>query len=379
VYDVAVVGLGAMGSAALANLAGRGASVVGFDRFARGHSLGASNGRSRLIRKAYYEDASYVPLVLRAYDAWHELEALTGAAILHRTGLLLAGCPNSEIIENAAKSATMHDLPFEMLDAGAIRARFPAFAPRDDEIGLYERDGGYLAPEAAVDAYLELANQRGASIRFNSPVASWERVANGVRVRLETPSADSIEARRVILSAGSWANGLGGDVAMPIEVQRNVQLWFRSDGGGFGVDRCAPFLLDRAGLPRPLYGVPDYGFGVKAAFHAFGETVESVESLDRSIRQSDVDTLTQALEAWMPGAAGALVESRVCMYDLSPDRNFIVGADPQEPRVILAGGFSGHGFKFASVIGEILADLALDGATPYDLGFLSPQRFRQAG
>jgi sarcosine oxidase len=376
VYDVIVAGLGVMGSAALANLARRGARVAGFDRFGRGHWFGASNGRSRLIRKAYYEDPNYVPLVLRAYDAWRELEALTGSTVLHQTGLLLAGRADSEIVDNAAKSATVHGLSFEKLDANAIRARFPAFAPLDDEIGLYEPDGGYLVPEVAVDAYLDLAAKNGASIYFHSSVAAWRRTGNGVRVTLGEPPMDSMEARRLILCAGAWMTRLGGDEVMPLAVQRNVQLWFRPSSRAFGLDQCPPFLLDRQGLPEPLYGVPDYGFGVKAAFHGYGVAAASVESLDRFIGASDVDPLTDALEAWMPGAAGSIVESRVCMYDLSPDRHFIVGAHPDEPRVILAGGFSGHGFKFASVMGEILADLALEGATPYDLEFLSPQRFR---
>lgn len=373
-YDVAVIGLGGMGSAALAHVARRGARAIGIEQFARGHALGASSGRSRLFRTAYYEHRNYVPLLLRAYDAWREVERDTGVSILRETGLLMTGPPESPVIAGAARSARAYGLPVEHLDAVQIAARFPMMRPLPGEVGVFEPGAGFVIPEAAVDAHLRIAERHGAQMRFESAVMSWERTGSLLRVRLA--DGGEVEAARAIVCAGPWW-AVHGEAVVPVRLQRNVQLWFRPLSDAFTIGRCPAFLIERSGFPEPLYGFPDYGCGVKAAFHG-NDVIVSPERLDREIHAADVEPLRAALDAWMPGAAADVIEGKACMYAMTPDEHFVVGTHPTEPSVIVAGGFSGHGFKFVAVMGEVLADLALDGGTRYDIAFLSPTRFARA-
>ncbi len=369
--DVVVVGLGGMGSAALANVAMRGATALGIEQFERGHANGSSTGRSRLIRKAYFEHPNYVPLLLRAYDAWEKLERLCGARVLYKTSLLIAGHPQSSIVRGATRSAQAYDIPVEHLDARAIRTRFPAMRPLDDEIGLLEPDGGFVVPEAAVDGYLRVAQMHGAEARFETRVTSWSRnEAAAFEVRLA--DGTSVRGRRIVLCLGPWWRTFA-QTPLPVRLQRNVQVWFRPDSDAFSIETFPAFVLDRAGLPEPMYGFPDYGFGVKAAFHGLGATIDAPDLLDRSVRPSDIEPLQDALSRWMPGSAAAFIDAKACLYSRTPDDNFVIGLQPDAPGVVVAGGFSGHGFKFASVVGEILADLALEGGTAYDLAFLAPR------
>ncbi len=245
--------------------------------------------------------------------------------------------------------------------------------PLDDEVGLLERDGGFIMPEAAIEGYLRIAEEHGARMLFDSQVTGW---AGGTDSTLNVQLADGapVAASRLLVCAGPWWTTFPDD-AMPVRLQRNVQLWFRASSPAFFIGRCPAFMLDRAGLPHSLYGFPDYGAGVKAAFHGFGETVDTPKDVDRAVHPSDVEPVRDALTAWMPGSAAKCIEGRVCLYELTPDRDFVIGTHPNDSRVIVAGGFSGHGFKFASVLGEVLADLALDGGTRYDIDFLSPRRF----
>ncbi len=371
-YDVAVIGLGGMGSAALACAARRGVRAIGIEQFARGHALGASSGRSRLIRKAYFEHPSYVPLLLRTYDAWREIETETGLSILHQTGLLLAGPAESAVLQGAMLSARTYGLALEHLDAAQIAARFPMMNPMPGEFGVFECDAGFVVPEASFEAHMRIAEAHGARARFETAVRHWERA--GTMIRLLLASGESLEASRVIACAGPWW-ATHDDAAMPVRLQRNVMHWFRPASDAFALGRCPAFLIERAGLPERLYGFPDHGFGVKAAFHGYGDGLDIPAHLDRDVHAQEIATTQRALDAWMPGAAAVWLEGKACMYAWSPDENFIVGAHPGDPHVIVAGGFSGHGFKFAAVMGEVLADLALDGTTQFDIAFLSPQRF----
>ncbi len=376
-YDAVVVGLGGMGSATLAELARRGVKVLGIEQFTPDHDLGASSGRSRMIRKAYFEHPAYVPMLHRAYDAWRELERDDGTRILHITGLLTVAHPTNEIIVRTVESARLHDLAVEELDPREIRRRFPMFAPHDDECGVFEPDGGFVIPEAAVAAQLRRAQAAGAETFFETRVTRWYPKASSDRITIEIDDGSSIEASRVALCAGPWTEVLARDLGVPLVVQRNVQHWFEPVDDRFSVERCPGFFVDRPDQPKRLYGFPDYGHGVKAAFHAWGKTTHADE-LDRSIHESDVEPVRALLDDWMPGAAGRYLYGKACMYTMTPDEHFILGPYPGESRAIIAGGFSGHGFKFTPVIGEIIADLVLDGETAFDIGFLSPQRFEGA-
>ena len=378
IYDAIVVGLGAMGSASVAHAARRGMRVLGIEQFAEGHANGASAGKSRLIRRAYFEDPAYVPLVERAYALWDELERATGANIFRKTGVLLVGPPDSSVLAGSLRSAREHAIAVEELDADALRRRFPVFAVRDGEAGVYEPGAGVLFPEIANAAHLREARAHGAELRFGAAVERWQTGDHDVEVVLS--GGERLAARRLALTVGPWLPAFAPELAPPIRVQRNVQLWFAPAGNAANVApaRCPGWLVERADYPERLYGFPDFGDGLKAAFHAWGATTTARE-LDRAISEADVEPVRAALETWMPGAAGALREGKVCMYALTPDEHFAVGRVNDEPPVVVAGGFSGHGFKFSSAIGEVVTDLLETGASRHDVAFLAPQRFAKSG
>jgi sarcosine oxidase len=371
-YDVAVVGLGGMGSAILAHCAGRG-SAIGLEQFERNHQFGSSSGKSRLIRKAYFEDPAYVPLLLRAYEMWRDLEQQTRQDLLRITGLLMVGAESSEIINGARRAAQEHHLLLEVLNAGELRVRYPLLRLLEREVGVFEPDGGVLNPERATEAHLQLAQRNGAEMRFGAQISGWEANGDGVVVRCSDQTV--VQSRRLVLSLGPWFKETLEALGLPIRVQRNIQAWFKPGSDALAAGRFPPFLIDRPGLPAPLYGFPDFGDGVKAAFHAHGELTDAPH-LKREIDLArDIEPIAHALEGWMPGAIGRFLEARACPYTLTPDGHFVVDHHPRNPGVVLCGGFSGHGFKFAPVIGEICADLAFAGTSRHDIDFLSLRRF----
>ena len=375
-YDVAVIGLGGMGSAILAECACRGSRVIGLEQFERGHTAGSSNGKSRMIRKAYFEDPAYVPLLLRAYALWRRLEQVTGEDLLRITGLLMVGSEDADIIVGAQRAAQQHDLPLEVLDAREIRHRYPTLRVEDNEVAVFETDGGVIDPERAVEAHLRVATSAGAVLHFDAALTSWEASGDGFMVRLA--NGTMIESRALILSLGPWLQKELEKLGLTIRVQRNVQAWFTPATDDYAVGRFPAFLLDRKILPAPLYGFPDFGDGVKAAFHSLGACTDMAH-FDREISQSrDIDPIVRATENWMPGAAAILRAGKACPYSLTPDGHFVIDHHPDHSRLILCGGFSGHGFKFAPVVGEICADLAFEATPRHEIGFLSSRRFRQS-
>ncbi len=373
-FDVAVIGLGGMGSAIAAQCARRGARVLGLEQFAEGHELGSSSGRSRMIRKAYFEDAAYVPLVLRAYELWRELEHASGEELLRLTGLLTIGAEGSEIIRGTLRAAQEHGLAVDSLGREELRKRFPTLRLAPGEVALWETDGGVLQPERAIAAQLGVARRAGAELRFATALTRWE--ARGVGFAISLANGETVTARRLVLALGPWVRETLAALGVRLRVERMVQAWFQPTQGGYAAPGFPSFLVTRDHFPAPLYGFPDFGEGVKAAFHGAG-TVTSAPELDREIDEArDIAPLVAAMESWMPGAAGRLLAAKVCMYSLTDDEHFVVDRHPEHPDVILCGGFSGHGFKFASVIGEIAAQLALEGGTPHAIDFLSLRRFR---
>jgi sarcosine oxidase len=373
-YDVAIVGLGGMGSAILAHCAARGASVVGIEQFEPVHDRGASHGKTRMIRKAYFEDPAYVPLLLRAYELWRELEHASGEEILRLTGLLSVGPETSDIIRGTLRAAREHELRIESLSQGEVKAHYPTLELRKDEVALFEPDGGVLHPERAVGAQLRIAEANGAETRFGVAMESWH--ANGQGFELELSDGARISANKLVLTLGPWFQDTLASIGIRMRVQRNVQAWFSPGTHAYDVPGFPAFLVDRSGLPAPLYGFPDFGDGIKAAFHGFGELTEA-KHLDREIDLArDVEPVARELEQFMPGAAGTFREANPCMYALTPDENFVIDRHPEHANLILCGGFSGHGFKFAPVVGEIGADLALEGGSDHEIEFLSLHRFR---
>ena len=372
-YDVAIAGLGGIGSAIAAHCAGRGASVIGLEQFGPAHDRGSSHGRSRMIRQAYFENPAYVPLVLRSYELWRDLEKQTGEELLRITGVLSAGAENSEIISGTQRSSMQHGLALENLSHRQVRERYPGVRLLPDEVALFEPKGGVLDPEKAVRAHLKAAQSAGAELRFETAMRNWEATADGVTIHLA--DGEKILAKKLILSLGPWFKEALDGLGVPLRIQRNVQVWFSPSTNSYQASRFPAFLLDRDGLPAPLYGFPDFGDGVKAAFHGSG-ALTTADELDRDVQISrDVEPVARALEEWMPGAAATFREAKPCMYSLTPDSHFVIDHHPAHANVVLCGGFSGHGFKFAPVIGEVAADLALDGESRHRIDFLSLKRF----
>jgi sarcosine oxidase len=369
--EIIVAGLGAMGSAAVWQLARRGHRVLGFDRFSPPHTLGSTHGRSRIIREAYFEHPCYVPLLRRAYEGWAELERESGRALLRRTGGLMAGPEGGVLFSGARRSAIEHGLPHELVTAAEIRRRFPGFTPPDDVVGLLEPRAGMLWPEGCVEAALSLARGHGAELRTDEPITTWQADGEGVVVR---SARGTYRARRLILSAGAWMPALLGALGRPLQVERQLFHWFAPARRPelFGPDRCPVAVWEYA--PDRIFATqPDVGDGLKAGIHHEGEATDP-EHVRREPTAEDEAAMRRLVERYMPDAAGTLREARVCLYTNTPDHHFVIDVHPDHPQVIVASPCSGHGFKFASVIGEILADLATGGGSRFDLAPFSLSR-----
>lgn len=375
-YDAIVVGLGAMGSAAAYHLAARGVRVLGLDRYAPPHPFGSSHGKSRIYRQAYYEAPAYVPLVRRAMALWRELEEASGQPLLTVTGGLCFGAPDTELVAGTLGSARAYGVRHEYLDAAEVHRRFPAFRLRDGQMAVYEPEAGLMAPEACVAAHLALARQRGAALHYDEPVRRW--APDGAGVRVETDRG-SYRAGRLVITAGPWAGALLANLGVPLAVWRIVHVHFRPDDEArFGLGRCPWAMWE---VPEGVYAsftaLP--GHGVKFGRHDIGEPT-TPETIRREVAPAEVAALRERLNDYLPGAAGAAMETVTCMYTMTPDHHWVIDRHPEYRQVVLACGFSGHGFKAASVVGEVLADLALEGRTAHDIGLFSLGRFvRGAG
>ena len=370
-YDVAIVGLGIMGSAAAWHLSRRGYRVLGLDAYHRGHDRGSSHGRTRIIRQAYYESPDYVPLVRRSYDLWHALEQESGKALLTVTGGIYLGQPEAELVAGALASARQHGIPHEELDATQIRQRFPAFRIPDDFVGLYEPGAGLLDAEACLAALLDIAAARGAELRHGEPVRRWR--VDGDGVVLET-DRERYRADRLVLAAGSWIGQLLADLRLPLEIWRILHVHFEPERDDLFVAGRYPFALWE--IPEGIYSafpaLP--GQGVKFGRHDTGE-VCTPETARREVRPEEVESLRAMLNRFLPGAGGRVLWTLTCLYTMTPDHHFVIDRHPRYPHVVHASACSGHGFKFATVVGEILADLATEGTTPHRIEFLSAARF----
>lgn len=382
-WDVIVVGLGAMGSSAAYQLARRGQRVLGIEQFTPAHTFGSSHGGSRIVRKAYFEKPDYVPLLIRSYQLWDELSASYGEALFTRCGALMIGRPDSPVVAGALASARQWQLPYQLLDAAAMRARFSQFALPADQVAVFESDAGLVRPEAAVLANLELAVDAGAELWFDTVVESVELVAGGVEL---TASGERLQAAKVVLATGAWADRLANLNRFPLGVQRQTVHWFQAESlADFAPERCPVYIWDvpvPAGQPSAeLYGFPYLAgdSGVKAALYHDGSAADvDPDVLDRTVTERDHARLSALLAEALPGLVGAPVRSEVCMYPSTSDDDFLLGLHPgSSGRVVLAVGMSGHGFKFLPVVGEIVAELVVEGQTRHEIGFLSPDRFRR--
>lgn len=354
--DVIVVGLGAMGSASLYHLAQRGVRVIGIDRFAPPHVLGSTHGLSRIIREAYYEHPRYVPLVQRAYELWAELERGAARRLFYQTGGLMIGTADSVLVAGALRSAREHGLAYELLSAAEVHTRFPGFSLPNEMSGFFEPRAGVLDPEGCVAAHLELAQAAGADVRLNEPVLEWS-VANE-RVRVVTALGE-YDARRLALCAGAWNPGLIDDDTVSLRVERQVMHWFTParHPERFVPEQC-PIAMIEYDSDRIFYFVPDSGDGVKAAIHHEGETT-TPDSIRRTVSEDDVTRAEQLLSTYLPDAAGKHRGSATCLYTNTSDGHFLITPHARHEDVLIVSACSGHGFKFASAIGEAVADLLM--------------------
>ena len=372
-FDVIVAGAGGMGTAAAAHLARRGASVLALDRFPTGHARGSSHGQTRLIRLAYFEHPDYVPLLRRARELWRVLEHDSGTPLLTECGLLSSGPADGDVIAGTLRSARKHGLTVERMPAREAMRRWPAFAIPEEWDSVFEAEAGHLAVEACVRAHAEVAVRRGATLEADHDIRGWRM--EGGSVLVET-SRETVATNRLVLCPGPWAADLLRLPAIPFTVLRKSLFWYPPSAGLSAADAAAlpTFAFD---TPRGFF----YGFpalddrGLKFAEHTGGRVVSDPQHVDRAIDAAEQATIEGWLADHLPGVGRTRTAHEVCLYTMSPDHHFVVGLHPAHPQVAVAAGFSGHGFKFASVIGEVLADLALTGTSPHDIGFLSPLRF----
>jgi sarcosine oxidase len=374
-YDVIVLGLGGMGSATLFHLARRGLRVLGLERFDLVHEHGSSHGLTRIIRLAYWEHPTYVSLLRRAYQLWRELEDLSGERLLHVTGSVDAGPAGGSVFEGALRSSELHGLPHEVMDGAELHRRFPGYRLPREMRCLYQPEGGFLLPERCNVAHVERAHTHGAEVHCREPVLGWGATGGSVWVRT---TRGRYEAGRLVICAGPWAARLVpelGGLAVP---ERQVLAWLQpARPEYFRPDAFPVFNLEVEegryyGFPSFL--VPGFKFG---KYHHRGEIVDP-DGARREPEPEDEDLLRAFARRYFPDGAGPTMMLKACLFTNSPDRHFILDRHPDHPEVAIAAGFSGHGYKFCSVIGEIMADLAQDGRTRHDIEFFSLTRFAAA-
>ncbi|MCA9075372.1 MAG: N-methyl-L-tryptophan oxidase [Planctomycetaceae bacterium] len=368
VYDAIVLGLGGFGSSTLCHLAQRELNVLGIDQFGIAHDRGSSHGETRIIRKAYFEHPDYVPLLLRAYELWSELESQTGQSLYEECGLFLAGPPEGEVISGARESANKYDVPVDDVSLDEARERFPLFNFEESDAVVFEPEAGYLRVESCVSALVNQAVAAGASVVTDQPVVSWSADPGTVRVITDK---ETYQATRLVIAAGAWSGQVLNELSLPLTVLRKLLFWHGVSSPVWS--EATAFFFER---PQGcFYGFPSIvGQTVKLAEHTGGLTVEDPLALDRECYPFDSEPVSEFVRRTMKSVSPHAARHAVCMYTMTPDGHFIVDRHPKHENVILAAGFSGHGFKFTSVIGEVLADLACEGSTSLPIEFLRIDR-----
>lgn len=369
--QIVVIGLGATGSAALCRLARRGVRAIGIEQFRLGHDRGSSHGPTRVFRLAHFENPAYVPLLRRACALWRELETLSGRQLLVTTGIAELGPRDGELVRGTLRASVAHQLPHEVLDASALMRRYRAFTIPQNYVAVVQPDGGTIEAAAALDVSIRVAVDAGAVIRTEEKVIGIEPHRDGVRVRTDRAV---IDADGAVVAAGPWAGRLLPQLRLPLRVTRQVVGWFESTDAEEFADGFPVFLLEsRHGVH---YGLPPYGqFGIKIAkHHHFDEVVEPAR-YDTTVSAADEAAIRAPLGEFLPAANGRMLDAQTCLYTMTPDETFIIDRAPGAPQILIASPCSGHGFKFAPVVGEIVADLITSGATPHDIAAFRLGRF----
>ena len=343
-YDVIVAGLGAMGSSTAAHLARRGKKVLGLERWIPGHTNGSSHGDSRIIREMYFEHPMYVPLLQRAYELWEGL-----GPVLNLSGGLMIGPEDGMLVTGTLRSAREHSLAYEILSAADIKKRYPDFEVRSDLIAVLDPRAGWLDPEKCNALHLKTAARYGADLHFEEPLISWEATDTGVIVN------SKYEAEHLVLCMGARTKDV------PLEIERQVVVWF---------DRhyTTPIWAYEFTPGYISYGFPELERGVKASIMHLGKIFSGADDVDRIVRDEEVEDVRRAVDPVLPDLSKARVrETGTCIFTNTRDHDFVIDFHPESDRVIISSACSGHGFKFASVVGEIQADLVTEGRSRFDL------------
>ena len=379
-YDVIVIGVGSMGSAACYYLAKRGYKVLGLEQFDISHEFGSHAGQSRIIRKAYFEHPDYVPLLERAYKNWNTLEQETGKELYFKTGLLYAGTSNNEMIKGVKQSAALYNIELEQLNNADAVKRFPQFLfPKSFEI-LFEPEAGFLPPEKSIRLYATQAKKTGVTINTNEKVIEWKKDGTNIVVKTDK---NSYQCNKLILTTGAWAGKMIPGFYDKIKVTRQFVAWIKTkDDMRFALNNFPCWMVGDDEKHGCYYGFPlldtkKFGepAGLKLAHHFPAQTTDP-DNVNRQTTGDDLKNLKYCLDKYLPGVFDSVLHTKICLYGNSPDENFIIDKLPgHEENVSIACGFSGHGFKFASVVGEILADLAIEGRTGLPIEFLNANRF----
>ena len=376
-YDAIVVGLGGMGSATLYHLALRGKRVLGLEQFPQGHHLGSSHGDSRVIREQYFEHPLYVPLVQRAYELWRELEKSCGQPLMTINGGLMIGPPDGMVVSGTLRSAAEYNLPHEVFTGDELHKRYPAFRLADGLVAVLDPHAGYLDPEECTGAHIALGRRAGAEVHHDEPVMEWMADGDGVRV---TTSAGTYHAARLLLSAGGWNQKLLPELTLPLEVERQVAFWLQPQESSPSYDKSRFPIYAYEFTPGLIcYGFPRLPRGVKSSIMHGGEIVSSPDEVRQTVDEDEIEPVRSALRAILPELAEASVsDSSVCLFTNTPDHDFVVDFHPRYPQVLISSPCSGHGFKFASALGELQADLLTTGTSRFDISPFRIDRFRVA-
>jgi len=388
-FDVIVIGVGSMGSSACYYLSKKGYKILGLEQFSISHEFGSHAGQSRIIRKAYFENADYVPLLERAYQNWKALEEETGTKIYHPTGLVYFGPHSHSLIEGVKQSASLYDIELSTFNPEETSKKFPWFKTPNNFETLYEPDAGFVTPEKAIKLYTEQAIRNGAEIHTNEKVLDWKKDGDSVVV---TTDKSVYRCSKLIITAGAWARKMIPALSGKLKITRQFVAWINPRPAGpsgqakdwdeFTLNNFPCWLLADDEKPGCYYGfpiLPEAEFGGPAGFklaHHYPATETDPDHVNREATNEDEKNLEYALNKYLPGCFESFLSYKVCLYTNSPDEDFIIDKLPgSEDRVVIATGFSGHGFKFASVVGEILTDLAIDGSTDLPIYFLRASRF----
>jgi sarcosine oxidase len=365
IFDVIVVGLGANGSSALYHLSKTNKKMMGIDRYSPPHDFGSSHGESRIIRQAYHENPMYVPFVKEAYNVWNETERESGKKLLLKTGGMMLGKEEATVIKGSILSAETFDIAYEYLNYNDLKSRFPAFNPTEETVGVLEKEAGILYPEVCIEAFLSLAAKNGAEINLDEKVLSIEPKIDYIEV---TTSAGIYHTTKLIVSAGAWLGELMPELQLPLTVERQVLFWFKNPDARvqkyFSPQKLPVYIWEYLS-GEMFYGFPDLGNGIKIAHHHAGERIRPDE-LTQDVTDEEIRSM-QKLTVNYLNIDAVFNRSAVCMYTNTPDENFIIDYHPQHQNIIIASPCSGHGFKFSSLTGKILADMATEHPVKFDI------------